>query len=65
MVKSVENPPLLVQVFHEEVAKTGLDVRRILREKTPMEDKRGKSRESCQTQRRSDPCGRKEARRIE
>lgn len=60
MVKSVENPSLLVQVFQEEVAKTGLGVQRVHWEKTPVEDKRGKSRENCQTRiYRSDPCERK------
>lgn len=46
LVGSIENPSLLVQVFQEVDSKTGLNVQRIYWEKTPMKDKREKSRNS-------------------
>lgn len=67
MTKSIENPSLLVQdlkkLLRQDVMCKGFIGRKLL---WKIKGERAEiSRENCQTQCRSDPCERKEGKRIE
>lgn len=68
LAESIENLSLLVQDFKKKLLRQDVMCKGVIGRKLlwKMKGKRaGISRENCQTQCRSDPCERKEGRRIE